>query len=281
MTRPYAEVIGDPIAHSKSPLIHNFWLEKLGIDAEYRATRVTSLELGAYFEERAHDPAWRGCNITMPHKIAALDHVHKQRDPSFPIEPINTAVRREDRIEGMNTDTNGLIEPLMPLFGGIDLSGRTPELGSRPAVVVGAGGVLYPAMSALSAFGCAPITVVARDPAKLARIEQDYRGAHVRTLQLGEPLPPARILLNASPLGMSGFAPFPYSVDALAADCIVFDMVYSPIETKLLCAARGRGLRTVDGLQMLVAQAAAAFQCFFSQAAPRQYDHELRERLIA
>ena len=75
MTRPYAEVIGDPIAQSKSPLIHGFWLDALGIDAEYRHKLVTTADLPAYFAERKADPAWRGCNITMPHKLAALDHV--------------------------------------------------------------------------------------------------------------------------------------------------------------------------------------------------------------
>ena len=281
MTRPYAEVIGDPIAHSKSPLIHNFWLEKLGIDADYRAMRVTPDELGAYFEARTRDPDWRGCNITMPHKIAALAHVHKHRDPSFPVEPINTAVPGKGRIEGFNTDTNGLMESLMRLVGGIDLSGRTPAPGSRPAAVIGAGGVLYPVMWALPALGFAPITVALRDTSKFAQLERDYRGVHVRPLELGRELPEVALLLNASPLGMTGYPAFPYGVDSVREGGIVFDMVYSPIETDLLRAARARGLATVDGLEMLVAQAAAAFICFFGQPAPRQHDAELRGRLLA
>ncbi|GAC1577129.1 MAG: shikimate dehydrogenase [Sphingomicrobium sp.] len=279
--RFFAEVIGDPIAHSKSPRIHNFWLRRLGIDAEYRALRVTAAQLGGYFEARARDPDWRGCNITMPHKVAALAYVNKYRDPSCPVEPINTAIPVKGRIEGINTDMNGLMEPLRRLFGGIDPSGRSPELGSRPAVVIGAGGVLYPVMLALSALGCAPITVVLRDRSKFAQVEQDYRGLHVRTMLLGEPLPSVKLLVNASPLGMTGYPAFPYGIEALANKGIVFDMVYSPIETKLLSAARARGLQTVDGLQMLVAQAAAAFKLFFGQAAPRQHDEELREILLA
>ena len=280
-SRPYAEVIGDPIGHSKSPLIHNFWLGKLGIDAEYRAMRVTSDELGTYFEARARDDDWRGCNITMPHKIAALAHVHKHRDPSFPVEPINTVVKGSGRLEGINTDTNGVMEPLMRLLGEIDLSGRIPEPGSRPATVIGAGGVLYPVMSALSAFGFAPITIALRDTSKFAALEHDYRGVHVRPLELGRELPKAALLLNASPLGMTAFPAFPYGVESVREGGIVFDMVYSPIETDLLRAARARGLATVDGLQMLVAQAAAAFQCFFRQPPPRQHDAELRAMLLA
>lgn len=281
MTRPFAEVIGDPIGHSKSPLIHNFWLAKLGIDAEYRAVRVTPAELGGYFEKRLRDDCWRGCNITMPHKIAALGHVHKPRDPRLPVEPINTAIPHKGRIEGINTDTNGVMEPLMSLLGGIDLSEKSTQPGSRPAVVVGAGGVLYAVMCSLSTLGFSPITVVARDPAKFGQIENDYRAMDVRTLELGKPLPPLALFVNASPLGMNGFPPFPYDLAGLTTDAIIFEMVYSPVETELLRTARARGLRTVDGLQMLVAQAATAFQRFFGQAAPRQFDGELRARLTA
>ena len=279
-SRPYAEVIGDPIAHSKSPLIHNFWLAKLGIDAEYRALRITPKELGAYFEARARDLDWRGCNITMPHKIAALAHVHKHRDPSFPVEPINAVAPGKGQLEGYNTDTNGLMEPLMSLLGGIDRSGGMPEPGSRPATVIGAGGVLYPVMWALSAFGFAPITVALRDTSKFAALEHDYRGVHVCPLELGSELPEAALLLNASPLGMTGFPAFPYGVESVREGGIVFDMVYSPIETDLLRAARARGLATVDGLEMLVAQAAAAFQVFFDQPPPREHDAVLRELLL-
>src|SRR5688500_18827405 len=115
--RPYAEVIGDPIAHSKSPLIHSFWLEKLGIDADYRATLVTADQLGGYFAARGRDPDWRGCNITMPNKIAALQFVHRHRDPSFPVETINIAVPGKGRLEGLNSDTLGVYEPLTKQVG--------------------------------------------------------------------------------------------------------------------------------------------------------------------
>ena len=100
--KPYAEVIGDPIAHSKSPLIHNFWLNALGIDAEYRATRVAAADLGAFFERRRADPAWRGCNITIPHKQAALDHVADPGDVRGSIGAINTVFRGEQGFVGTN-----------------------------------------------------------------------------------------------------------------------------------------------------------------------------------
>ena len=93
MTGPYAEVIGDPIAQSKSPAIHNFWLGKLGIDAEYRATLVGAADLADYFSARRADPDWRGCNITMPHKQAALAHLYQIDPLAARIGAVNTVVR--------------------------------------------------------------------------------------------------------------------------------------------------------------------------------------------
>lgn len=271
---PYAEVIGDPIAHSKSPIIHKFWLEKLGLEADYRACLVRPGELGGYFEARSRDENWRGCSITMPHKIEALRYAHKPRDPSFPVEPINVAVRRENgRLEGLNTDLNGLFEPLRRLLGG--------QLGEDrgPAIVIGAGGVLYSVTAALSIFGFGPIWIALRDAAKMARIAEDYGGIRGIPIPLSDPLPRANLLINASPLGMSGFPPFPLSLDSIEAEGIVFDLVYAPVETALLREARARGLRTIDGLEMLVGQAAMAFPIFFGLPAPRDHDAELREIL--
>ena len=113
MTRPYAEVIGDPIAHSKSPIIHGFWLEKLGIDAEYRATRVTSDDLPRFIAERRADPAWRGCNVTIPHKVAMLDLVDDPGGVRDSIGAMNTVVRQgPDTLFGTNTDAAGFYAPI-------------------------------------------------------------------------------------------------------------------------------------------------------------------------
>ena len=271
---PYAEVIGDPVAHSRSPQIHKFWLEQLGLEGDYRRCLVKADWLGAYFEARRQDPDWRGCNITMPHKIAALRHVHMHRDPSFPVEAVNVAAPGTDgRIEGMNADTPGFLEPLLAFKGG-RLNGQ-----SGPAIVVGAGGVLFSVMWSLSALGYSPIWVVMRDSAKAAQIARDYRGAHVRTLGFADPLPSATLLVNASPLGMVGFPPFPLALDTLDEDAIVYDLVYAPLETPLLRAAKVRGLHTIDGLAMLIPQAAISFRRFFGATAPRPFDWQLRELL--
>jgi shikimate dehydrogenase len=272
---PYAEVIGDPIGHSKSPAIHTFWLRALGMEGEYRAVQVRSDGLGAYFDARAQDPAWRGCNVTMPHKRAVLDFVHMHRDPSFPIEPANAVLPRGGRLEGKNFDTVGLFEPLSAALGGIARD-------RGPAIVVGAGGVLFSVMWTLSALGFAPIHVVLRDVAgRGVAIAQEYSGVQARIRSFAEPLPEAALLVNASPLGMTGFPDFPFALDPLPGDALVFDLVYAPLETGLLRAARARGLRTIDGLAMLIAQAAVSFQAFFGAPAPRAQDGALRALLTS
>ena len=116
MTRRYAEVIGDPISHSKSPIIHNFWLERLGIDAEYRACRVIPSELAEYFDRRRADPAWHGCNVTVPHKLAVLDHVEDRGHVRQSIGAANTVARDGNgEIYATNTDAAGFAAPLAGL----------------------------------------------------------------------------------------------------------------------------------------------------------------------
>src|SRR4051812_14114027 len=103
---PYAEVIGDPIAHSKSPAIHSFWLKKLGLEGTYSATLVT--DLNAYFAARGGDPDWRGCNVTAPHKQAVIPFL----DETSPVGAVNCIMRDGGRLVGLNTDVDGLEEAL-------------------------------------------------------------------------------------------------------------------------------------------------------------------------
>ena len=133
MSRPYAEVIGDPISHSKSPLIHGFWLDALGLEADYRATRVTPDGLADFVARRADDPDWRGCNVTLPHKIAVMDHVADPGDVRASIGAMNT-IARDDQggLFGTNTDAGGFFTPIadVPLEG-------------APVVVAGTGGAAH------------------------------------------------------------------------------------------------------------------------------------------
>ncbi|MDG2533638.1 shikimate dehydrogenase [Sphingomonas sp. HITSZ_GF] len=265
----YAEVIGDPIAQSKSPLIHGFWLQQLGIAAEYRRAHVKPEELAGYFESRKADPDWRGCNITLPHKQAALEFVEDRGGVRDSIGAINTVVRAEDgALIGTNTDAGGFYAPI----AGLDLDGQH-------VVVIGAGGAARAILFALSRVGVGKVTLLNRNVLKGAALLSSF-GIKGEALPLNAKLPPAALLVNASALGMVGQPPLEIDLSPLPEDAVVYDAVYAPLETDLLAQARDRELDTVDGLEMLVGQAALAFELFFGAEPPRDRDDELREILL-
>jgi shikimate dehydrogenase len=281
MTRPYAEVIGDPISHSKSPLIHNFWLSKLGVDAEYRACHVRAEQLADYFGQRREDAVWRGCNVTMPHKESVGALIDSISRDAGRIGAINTVHRDGmDRLFGKNTDGPGFMEPLRAM---LDL-----DQDDRAGIVLGAGGAARAITFALADAGLT-VWVLARDTSQAAALMGDadagpswlepeaYRLSNAQKMFTYGP----GLLVNATSLGMNGNPSLDVSLEKFDENTIVYDIVYSPLETPLLVEARDRGMRTIDGLQMLVGQAALAFELFFGQPAPREHDAELRALLTS
>jgi len=283
MTRPYAEVIGDPIVQSKSPAIHGFWLGKLGIDADYRACHVTAEGLADYVASRRADPDWRGCNVTMPHKQAIMPLLDRIDPAAARIGAVNTVVRAEDgTLTGYNTDAPGFLEPLQPLLDQTHLY--------RMARIFGAGGAARAIITALADQGFT-LVVAARKPAQARALLDELapRGEH-HAVELAHFAPPTdfafddrdRILdlvINASPLGMAGKPPLDVDFSHVPPGSVVYDIVTHPLDTPLLVEARQRGLETVDGLAMLIGQAAVAFEKFFGAPAPREHDAELRKVL--
>jgi shikimate dehydrogenase len=268
MSQPYAEVIGDPIAHSKSPLIHNFWLEKLGIEAEYRKTHVRADELAAYFLKRRADPDWLGCNVTIPHKVAVMDYANDPGRVGDLIGAMNTiACETGGPLIGTNTDAGGFLAPLASM-----------QWKGTNALIIGAGGAARAILYALGQIGVCEVTIMARDAAK-AHALLDRAGIAGRVIGMTDSVPPVDLLVNSSPLGMSGQAPLMVDLAPLPDHAVVYDIVYVPLETALLKDARARNLATIDGLEMLIGQAALAFEIFFDALAPRDHDAELRALL--
>jgi shikimate dehydrogenase len=265
---PYAEVIGDPIAHSKSPLIHNFWLERLGIEGEYRRTQVTADGLADFLERRRADIDWRGCNVTMPHKTVIVPLLGALFEAAKATGAVNLVMNVQGNLAGTNTDLRGFAEPLRRL----DVRGGT-------AAVFGAGGAARAACIALWALGYEIVHVANRTRAHAEAMLRalGQRASLARSLE--DPIPSVDLLVNASALGTAG-RDHDWDLRWLAPTAIVYDIVYLPLETGLLAAARTRGLRTIDGLAMLIGQAAAAFVHFFDGEPPRGQDGELRELLI-
>lgn len=275
--RPYAEVIGDPVAHSRSPAIHNFWLARLGIEADYRKARVRAEELGDYFASRRADPLWRGCNVTIPHKEKVADFLDQVDAKAAGIGAVNTVYRFGDSaLQGTNTDVDGIAEAVV----GTRLAGCH-------AVVLGAGGAARAGFAFLAGQNCASVRVLARSPEKAARAARDCGlPVDARSFQAGSgALDGASLLINATQLGMAGQDPMPDFVlkelSAMAEEALVFDMVYAPLRTELLMAAGRRGLRVSDGLAMLIGQAATAFARFFGQEPVRTGDADLRTILTS
>jgi shikimate dehydrogenase len=265
----YAEVIGDPISQSKSPLIHRFWLQKLGIVADYRAQHILADGLGAYFAERSADDEWRGCNVTIPHKQAVLDHVSDPGGVRESIGAANTIFRnRHGGLQATNTDAAGFFAPISD----IDWVGA-------PVALIGAGGAARAILFALAQADVGEVTLLARSPLKAAALLSHF-GLKGCVLPLDSRLPPVALLVNTSPLGMTGQPPLEIDLSPLPGDAHVYDIVYTPLETKLLAAARRRDLTTTDGLDMLIGQAALAFELFFGKAPPDDCEDELRALLV-
>jgi shikimate dehydrogenase len=265
----FADVIGHPISHSKSPLIHRFWLDQLGIIGDYHARDVLPENVGAYFAEMADDPNWRGCNVTIPHKIAALDFVTDPGDVRGSIGAINTVFRGDKgALIGTNTDAGGFYGPIAD----VPLAGET-------AIVIGAGGAARAVLFALAQADIGEVVILARSALKAAGLLAHF-GLKGRVLPMDARLPEASLLVNASPLGMTGQEPLDIDLSPLPEHALVYDLVYAPIETALLKAARARELETVDGLEMLVGQAAIAFELFFGVAPPDDGEDILRAKLL-
>lgn len=264
MGRSYAEVIGDPVAHSLSPAMHRAWLAELGLDADYRATRVPAAALADHLVRRRGDPDWRGCNVTLPHKRAVLPLLDHVEPGARRVGAVNCVHRGPHGLHGSNSDIDGVAAAL----DGVDLAGAKVTL-------IGAGGAARAALDYLARRRVDLVALLLRNPAKAAALRSAGPGPRVELWPLDRcdgAMSGARAIVNASPLGMEGAAPMPPAVLACLAahapDTVMFDMVYRPLDTAFLATARESGAATIDGLDMLVGQARAAFRLFFGRSAP-------------
>lgn len=284
MNWPYAEVIGEPIAQSKSPAIHEFWLNKLGIAADYRPTRIEANGLEAFFAARRTDPDWRGCNVTMPHKQGAMAFCDRLDERAGSVGAVNTVVPDgSGGLSGTNTDIAGFLEPLQA-----QLASRHYF---RMARILGTGGAARAIVAGLAGHGFT-LVLAGRDPDKARAILDELapEGEHhaVDLAHFAEPTGFAfddregclDLVVNASPLGMRGQPPLAFDWSHAPPGSIAYDIVTDPVETDFLRTARAAGFATLDGLSMLIGQAAAAFELFFGRPAPREHDAELRALLV-
>lgn len=261
-----AAVLGDPVGHSRSPRLHGYWLAKNAIDGAYVPLHVREGHLGSALSSLA-ELGFAGCNLTIPHKEAALGLMDKVDEAAEAIGAVNTVVFSEGRMLGRNTDAEGFSEGLR---ASLATQSKNLEAYLAHAVVLGAGGASRAVIYALLKAGVKRITLLNRSRHRADALVKDFASiAGATPMQvlpwdaLETALPTASLLVNATSLGMQGQPALEITMQALPVNCLVTDIVYTPLETALLASARAHGCTVVDGLHMLIHQARAGFAAWY------------------
>ena len=251
-------VIGYPVSHSKSPLIHNYWLSHYSVNAYYVPLEVSERDLASVLEIMPK-MGFRGANITIPHKEIVVQHAANVSDQAALIGAANTITFRPDgTIYAVNTDGYGFIQNMKHYLPTWD-----PKDG--PALVIGAGGAARAVVFSLISNHAPVVYVLNRtlDRAENLRAELGNRVKVVDRISAFKILPEISTLVNATALGMTGKPDLVFPVRSLSRETVVCDLVYTPLRTRFLQEAEAHGCRTVDGLGMLLHQAAAAFDFWY------------------
>jgi shikimate dehydrogenase len=253
-----AGIIGWPVAHSRSPVLHNFWIEQYGLRGRYVPLAVLPERLPQALAGLVA-LGFRGCNVTTPHKLAVMSEIAHVDPMAERIGAVNTIVVEPDgSLRGFNNDGNGFVQSLRD-----EKPDWRPDDG--PITVVGAGGASRAVIAALAAQGAREIRLVNRTWEKARDVAAEFGPpvVPVRWEERGESLRGIATLVNATDQGMAGKPALDLPLDALPREAIVGDLIYVPRVTPLLAAAQARGNRTVNGLGLLLNQARPAFEAWF------------------
>ena len=256
---PLAGVIGHPIAHSRSPALHGFWLRRYGIKGHYIPMDVAQADLRAVLEFLPK-LGFVGLNVTIPHKQTVLALADVVTDRAALIGAANTLIFRKDgKIHADNTDGAGFIANLRQ-------HAPTWQPTSGPAVIFGAGGAARAVLATLIELGVTEIRIANRTRPRAESLRADF-GARLLVfdwVQAAAMLEGAALVVNCTSLGMTGKPDFRVPLDGLEPGALVTDLVYTPLMTQFLIEAQHRGARIVDGLGMLLHQAAPGFERWFN-----------------
>ncbi len=263
--RPFACIVGWPVAHSRSPALHGFWLKRHHVDGYYGRLPVepkrAALEELVAFLRRA--PNARGCNLTLPHKIEIMPLLDRIHPDAARIGAVNTVVKRPDgTLEGRNSDGFGFMEALH-----YNAPHWRAEAG--PVVVLGAGGAARAIVASLVDAGVPELRLVNRTQSAAVDLGVAFTPTDGRRIVVdrwddrARALDGVTLLVNATSLGMRGQEPLDLDLAHLPHSAAVYDIVYIPLETALLAEARGRGNRCIDGLGMLLHQGRPGFEAWF------------------
>jgi shikimate dehydrogenase len=267
-----AFVIGDPVSQSRSPMIHRHWLSRCGIAGSYEAIHVKQAELDGFLSSTAQN-GFAGGNVTVPHKEAAFAHAAVRDETSEEIGAVNTLWMEDGTLHGANTDSFGFAQNLDEQAPGWDKIAA--------ALVIGAGGASRAVIHALKARGISDIRVANRSVERAQELRAVF-GPNVSAHgleALSELAGGAGLIVNTTSLGMKGEGLIPLDMAHVPAGALVTDIVYVPLETPFLKSARLAGLRTADGLGMLLHQARPGFEKWFGVLP--DVTPELRQLVIA
>jgi len=248
-------VIGWPIAHSRSPLIHNYWLKKYGIDAVYEKKAVEP-ENVAHFISNLATSEFIGCNVTIPHKETAFQAVAKADEIAGRLGAVNTVYLKDSLICGTNTDGEGFIASLRhahPAFA----------LKNRAAVIIGAGGAAKAIIGALLDEGVKKIGIINRTRERILDIQVQFGSGVYEISEINDALKSCGLLVNTTSQGMEGQSSLELKIQGLNPNALVADIVYTPLETAFLAKARQLGNPVLGGLGMLLHQAVRGFELWF------------------
>jgi len=254
-----AGIIGWPVAHSLSPVLHGHWLAEYGIDGAMVPLAARTEDFTAVIDG-ARRAGFQGVNVTVPHKEAGFAIAHTVDAPAKAAGAANLLVFRDGKIEGRNTDALGLAESLRESVGTLD---------GKSVVLLGAGGAARGAILSLEMLGAGKIHLLNRD-AHRAKTLADSLSKQIRApLESGalsdwaSVAGDAALVVNSTSAGMAKIPPLELDLSALPKSAAICDIVYNPLETKLLKDASARGHKVIDGLGMLMHQAAPSFEAFF------------------
>lgn len=275
---PKALIIGRPVKHARSPLIHQFWLRELGLEGHYERQEVMTGAVAAVLRELPAQ-GFRGGNVTVPHKEEAFAACDDLTDVAKAAGAVNTVWFEAGRLCGDNTDGTGFVAHLDQTYPAWDAD--RPEI-----VILGAGGAARGLLVPLIDRNPASVTLTNRSAERAEILAADIRKARpkaeiriVSWADRGAVLAKTDLLINSTSLGMNGQPPLDIDLAPLPSSAIVADIVYVPLETPLLAAARARGLRTLDGLGMLLHQAVPGFERWFG--VKPQVTEALRQHILA
>jgi shikimate dehydrogenase len=253
----HACVIGHPVAHSRSPLIHNHWLSTHGIQGEYVREDVSPAKIDAFLKIFPQS-GYIGGNVTVPHKEIAFSAATKRDPVAEALGAVNTLWHKDGKLFGANTDVYGFLAHL-------DESAPGWPARTKTALVLGAGGSARAAIYGLLERSVKSILIANRTPARAEQLVAHFqkRATSVAMSDVLSRLAEVDLLVNTTTLGMRGDPPLEIDLAKLKRGAIVYDFVYAPLETPLLARARARGHPTLDGLGMLLHQAVPAFERWF------------------